>query len=129
MNRTLEPVRSPKTPLLDAHSAGGGAARSRSITASGNRTRGASAEQPTPPTGIELVSEVADIAVGVGMLTLTLAPFALPALALTALAAVALLVPALVVALVLAPFLVARRYWRARDRSPGATRSARFARR
>jgi multisubunit Na+/H+ antiporter MnhE subunit len=72
-----------------------------------------------------LVSEVADLAVGAGILTFTLAPFALPALALIALVAVALLIPALAVALLLAPFLVARRWWRSRDRSPGATRLAR----
>jgi hypothetical protein len=59
------------------------------------------------------------------MLSFTLAPFALPALALIALAAVALLIPALGIALLLAPFLVARRCWRSRDRSPGAARSAR----
>ena len=72
-----------------------------------------------------MVSEVADLAVGAGMLTFTLAPFALPGLALTALVAVMLLIPALALALLLAPFLVARRCWRSRDRSPGATRLAR----
>jgi len=73
MNRMLEPIRSPKTPLLDAHSAAGRAARFRSITASGNRPSGAAGEQATPPTGLEMVGEVADLAVGLGMLTLTLA--------------------------------------------------------
>ncbi len=78
-----------------------------------------------PPSGLELVSEVADLAVGAGMLTFTLAPFALPALALTALVTVAILIPALAVALLLAPVLLARRCWRSRDRSPVATRPAR----
>ena len=55
---------------------------------------------------------MADLAVGAGMLTFTLAPFALPGLALTALVAVMLLIPALALALLLAPFLVARRCWR-----------------
>jgi hypothetical protein len=86
---------------------------------------GTSPEHQTPPSGLELVSEVADLAVGAGMLTFTLAPFALPALALIALATVLLLIPTLGVALLLAPFLVARRWWRSRDRSPGATRPAR----
>ena len=48
----------------------------------------------SPETGsLELVSEVADLAVGAGMLTLILAPFALPGLALIALTTVALLIP------------------------------------
>lgn len=83
--------------------------------------RGTSPGRQTPPSGLELVSEMADLTVGVGMLTFVLAPFALPALALIALIAVVALIPALGVALLLAPFLVARRWWRSRDRSPGAT--------
>jgi hypothetical protein len=125
MNESLELVRKPETVPLDPYNEGGTAARSRSITGPGNRTRGTSPGHQTPPSGLELVSEVADLAVGAGMLTFTLAPFALPALALIALTALALLIPALGVALLLAPFLVARRCWRSRDRSPGATRPAR----
>jgi hypothetical protein len=125
MNGSIETVRSPKTVLLDAHNAGCTAARIRSITGPGNRTRGTSPEHQTPPSGLELVSEVADLAVGAGILTFTLAPFALPGLALIALTAVALLIPALGVALLLAPFLVARRCWRARGRSSVATRRTR----
>ena len=71
----------------------------------------------------EFVGEVADLAVGAGILTFTLAPFALPALALIALTAAVLLIPALAVALLLAPFLVARGWWRSRDRAAHATRS------
>ncbi len=52
-------------------------------------------------------------------------PFALPALALIALTAAVLLIPALGVALLLAPFLVARGWWRSRDRSAHATRPGR----
>ena len=59
------------------------------------------------------------------MLTFVLAPFALPALALVALTMVVLMIPALGIALLLAPFLVARRCWRSRDRRPAATRLAR----
>ena len=125
MSESLEPVRSPKTVLLDPYNRGGTAARSRSITAPAHRTRGTSPGHQTPPSGFELVSEVADLVVGAGVLTFTLAPFALPGLALIALTAVALLIPALGVALLLAPFLVARGCWRSRDRSPGATRRAR----
>jgi hypothetical protein len=82
-------------------------------------------EQQTRPSGIELVSEASDLAVGVGILTFTLAPFALPLLALVALVAAMLLIPALGVALLFAPLMVARRYLRSRDRSPVARRSAR----
>jgi hypothetical protein len=81
-------------------------------------------EEQTRPSGIELVSEVSDLAVGVGMLTFTLAPFALPFLALLALAAVAFVIPVLGVALLIAPLLLARRYLRSRNRSPVAQRSA-----
>ena len=71
--------------------------------------------------GLELAGEVADLAVGAGMLTFTLAPVALPGLALTALAAMALLIPALGGAVLPAPLLVAWRCSRSHDRSPGAT--------
>jgi hypothetical protein len=76
------------------------------------------------PSGVELVSEVSDLAAGAGMLTFTLAPLALPCLALVALTAVALLLPVLAVALPFAPFMAAGRYWRSHDRSSAATRSA-----
>jgi hypothetical protein len=126
MNGPLEPVRSPTTVPLGPHNRGGTPAWPGSITGHENRTLGTSAGHQAPPSGLEVVSEVADLAVGAGMLTFTLAPFALPGLALTALVAVMLLIPALAVALLLAPFLVARRCWRSRDRSPGATRLARW---
>jgi hypothetical protein len=71
----------------------------------------------TTPSGLEFVSEVSDLAVGVGMLIFTLAPFALAVLAL-AFAAVALLIPAAVGAVLAGPLLLARRWWRSRDRVP-----------
>ncbi|HXD63201.1 MAG TPA: hypothetical protein VNV17_01215 [Solirubrobacteraceae bacterium] len=72
-----------------------------------------------------MIGEVADLAVGAGILTFALAPFALPALALIALTAAVLLIPALGVAVLLAPLLVARAWWRSRGRSAHATRPAR----
>jgi hypothetical protein len=74
------------------------------------------AEQQTMPSGFGLVSEVSDLTAGLGILTFTLAPLALPALALTALTAVALLIPVLLGAFLAAPFLLASRWLRARDR-------------
>jgi hypothetical protein len=59
------------------------------------------------------------------MLIFMLAPFSLPVLALTALAAVALLIPAVVGAVLAAPFLLARRRWRSRDRLSGDTKPSR----
>jgi hypothetical protein len=56
------------------------------------------------------------LAAGAGML---------PVLALTALAAVALLIPAVVGAVLAAPFLLARRQWRSRDRLSGDTTPSR----
>ena len=125
MNGPHTPIRSLNTGIQGADGAGGPSARPRSITASGNRPRGAAGEQATPPTSLEMIGEVADLMVGVGMLTLTLAPFAVPALALTALVALVLLIPAVVIALPLAPFVLARRYWRSRDRTPSAAGPAR----
>jgi hypothetical protein len=58
------------------------------------------------------------------MLTVALAPFALPGLALVALTMAVLMIPALGIALLLAPFLVARRCWRSRDRPSAADRLA-----
>ncbi len=75
----------------------------------------------TTPSGLEFVSEVSDLAVGVGMLIFTLAPFALPVLAVAALAGVALLTPVLVGVVLAGPLLLARRWWRSRNRSPRDT--------
>ncbi len=70
---------------------------------------------------LELLSEVSDLATGVGLLTFVLAPLALPILALTALVLLPALILAVVVALlVVAPILVIRRS-RA-GASPDATR-------
>jgi hypothetical protein len=82
-----------------------------------------SRHQPTH-SGLELVTEVADLLVGVGILFFTLAPLALPALALAAVAVVALLIPPLVGAVVAAPILVLWRVWRSRHRTPVAARPA-----
>ena len=76
--------------------------------------------QQTPASGAELVYEVSDLAAGAGILLFALAPFALPALALAALVAVLLLVPALLAVILVAPFGVAWRWWRSRDRSSSA---------
>jgi hypothetical protein len=67
---------------------------------------------------------VSDLAAGLGILTFTLAPLAIPALALTALTAVVLLIPVLGGALLAAPFLLAGRCWRARHRLSGGTKPA-----
>lgn len=75
--------------------------------------------------GFEVVSGVSDVAAGAGMLIFMLAPFSLPVLALTALAAVALLIPAVVGAVLAAPFLLARRQWRSRDRLSADTKPSR----
>jgi len=125
MNEPLQLNRSPETVPIDPHDGGGPAVRPRSITGPATRARSTSPGHQAPPSGLEVVGEVADLATGVGVLTLTLAPFALPCLALVALVAVALLIPVLAVGVLLAPFLVAWRCWRSRDRSPGAARPAR----
>ena len=101
-------------------------ARTQSITGSRYPTSGISPGQQASPRGLELVSEVDDLAVGIGMLTFALAPFALPGLALVALTMAVLMIPALAIALLLGPFLVARRCWRSRDRPPAANRLARL---
>lgn len=69
--------------------------------------------------GLDFFGEVSDLAAGLGMLVLPLAPFALPALALIMLAAGALLIPVVVGLVLAAPVLQARRWWRSRDRRPG----------
>jgi hypothetical protein len=80
-----------------------------------NRAADPSANQTTP-SGLELVSEVSDLTAGLGILTFTLAPLAIPALALTALLALPLLIPVLLGAMFAAPFLLMARWLRARDR-------------
>jgi len=92
----------------------------------GNRGAGPAPAQLATPSALELVSEVSDLAAGVGLLIFTLTPLALPALAPTALVAIVLLIPALVGAMLAAPFLLAWRWRRARDRLPAATTPARF---
>jgi hypothetical protein len=125
MNEPLDPAGSAKTVLLDPDNGGRTAARRRATVGPGKQARGRSPGLQTPRSGLELVGEVAHLAVGTGILTFALAPLALPFLALTALVAVVLVIPALGVALLLAPLLVLRRCWRSGDRSPGATKPAR----
>jgi hypothetical protein len=91
-----------------------------------NRAGDPLTKQHTTPSGLELLSEVSDLTAGLGILTFTLAPLALPALALTALTAVVLLIPVLAGALLAAPFLLAGRWWRARHRRSRTTDPARF---
>jgi hypothetical protein len=91
--------------------ASGGAVRN-GLQANGSKS-GRTAPQQTPPSGLEFVSELSDLAVGAGMLVFTFAPLALPALALTTIAAVALLIPALVGIVLAAPIVAVRRWRRA----------------
>lgn len=84
----------------------------------------AGSRQRTTDSGLELVTEVSDLAAGAGIITFTLAPLALPALALTLLLIVPLLVPALIGALVAVPILVLRRLRQPRDRPHGAAQPA-----
>jgi hypothetical protein len=79
----------------------------------------------TTQSGLEFVSELSDLAAGAGMVIFTLAPFSLPVLALTALAALALLIPVMAGAMLAAPFLLARRWWRSRDRLSRETKPSR----
>ncbi len=79
-------------------------------------------EQRTTRSGLDFVSEVADLAGWRGIHHLHGLPFALPALALTALAARLLFVAALVGAVLVAPILVLGCFWRSRDRDLMATR-------
>lgn len=81
-------------------------------------------EQQTRQSGLELITEVAGLAVCAGMITFTVFPLALPALALTALAALLLLVPALIGAVLAAPILMLRRWGQSRDRDLTAARPA-----
>ena len=125
MNAPLNPGRSPNAVQPKPHTRGITTARTQSITGSRNPTSGISPGHQASPRGLELVGEVDDLAIGIGMLTFALAPFALPGLALVALTMAVLMIPALGIALLLAPFLVARR-WRSRDRPPAANRLARL---
>ena len=125
MNAPLNPGRRVNAVLLGPYTRGATTARTESITGSRNLTSGVSPGHRASPSGLDRVSEVADLAVGAGMLTFALAPFALPALALIALTMAVLMIPALGIALLLAPYLVARRGWRSRDRPPAATGVAR----
>lgn len=81
------------------------------------------------PSGAELATEAASWAVGGGILTMALFPFALPLILLTVAALIPLLLVGLVVgivaALAAAPVLLARRLLRARryGGSPAASRA------
>ena len=126
MNAPLNPGRSPNAVQPKPYTRGVATARTQSITRFRNPTSGISPGHQASPRGLELVSEVDDLAVGIGMLTFVLAPFALPGLALVALTMAVLMIPALGIALLVAPFLVARRCWRSRDRRSAANRLARL---
>jgi membrane protein implicated in regulation of membrane protease activity len=88
-----------------------------------NRPGDPAAKQATP-SGLELVSEMADLAAGLGILTFALAALALPALAVTAVVVVLLLIPMLLGALLAAPFLLAGRWRRSRRRRSRPTKPA-----
>lgn len=70
-----------------------------------------------PPAG-ELVSEVANFTVGLGLIVMIAFPFALPILLLTALLAVPVVLIGLVAGLAAAPFLLIRRLRRSRRQEP-----------
>ena len=125
MNAPLNPGRRLNAVLLGPYTTGATTARTEAITGSRNPTSGVSPRHQASPSGLDLVSEVADLAIGAGLLTFVLAPFALPALALIALTMAVLMIPALGIALLLAPYLVAQRGRRSRDRPPAATGLAR----
>ena len=82
-------------------------------------------QNETTVSGLDFLGEVSDLAGGLGMILLPLAPFALPALALTMLVAGALLIPVVVGLVLAAPVLLARRWWRSRGRQPGDATTAR----
>jgi hypothetical protein len=86
------------------------------MQATGATTRRPVHQHERTVSGLDFFGEVSDLAAGLGILVLPLAPFALPALALTALAATALLVPVAVGLVLAAPVLLARRWWRSRGR-------------
>ena len=125
MNAPPNPGRSLNAVLLDLDTEGATTARTESITGSRDPTSGVWPGHQASPSGLDLVSEVADLAVGAGILTVALAPFALPALALIALTMAVLMIPALGIALLLSPYLVARRCWRSRHRPPAGAGLAR----
>ena len=72
-------------------------------------------QQRTPP-GVELLSDVSDLATGLGLLSLALLSFTLPAPALTALAAALLLIRAFLGATLAARRLLPWRWRRAHGR-------------
>jgi hypothetical protein len=69
---------------------------------------------------------VSGILVGLGLITVIAAPFAVPMIALTLFVLVVVVIPALLVgllgALVIGPLLLVRRLWRTRRRRVGAVR-------
>jgi hypothetical protein len=67
-------------------------------------------------TYIELLEEVVNWLVGLGLITFTIFPFALPLIALTALLVIPLVLGGILVAILAAPVLLVRRLWRARRR-------------
>ncbi len=70
-------------------------------------------ESPSPhPSTSDLVDGVLPFVTGFGVLTLALAPLAIPVLALTAVALIPLLLIFLAGALIAAPFLLLRRLYR-----------------
>lgn len=81
-------------------------------------------EQQNAHSGLEIVGEVTDLAVGLGMIVMTLFPFALPALALSALVALVLMVPMLVGAVLVAPLLMLRSWRRSHARAHSTGRLA-----
>ncbi len=81
-------------------------------------------EQQNAHSGLEIVGEMADLAVGLGMIVMTLFPFALPALALTAPLALLLLAPVLVGAVLAVPLLMLRSWRRSHARAPSTGRLA-----
>ena len=79
------------------------------------------ARTETQPTAGDIITELAGMVAGLGMLTLVLFPFALPAIALAALAVVPLvlaLLVALVAFAVAAPFVLVVRALRRRNADP-----------
>ena len=73
--------------------------------------------QHTPPSALDLISEVSDLVTGAGILLFVLAPFALPFLALLAFVGIVLLIPVVLGAMLVTPVLVARRWRRPHARS------------
>lgn len=74
-------------------------------------------EREHPPVG-ELVSEVANFTVGLGMIVMIGFPFALPFILLTAVLAVPMVAIGVVAGLLVAPLLLVRRLMRRRRQDP-----------